>query len=131
MEGRSEAIRTKDLDRLMSYYSDDIIYFDVVPPLQYVGSAALQDRFRHWFDSYQSGIGQDVGQLDVAVDGDVAFASMLIRTDGTLKNGNRLESWVRATSCFRRSGGTWLVTHEHVSVPIDPGSMRAATGLTP
>jgi ketosteroid isomerase-like protein len=37
MDSRSEAIRTKDIDRLMSFYSADIIYFDVVPPLQYVG----------------------------------------------------------------------------------------------
>jgi ketosteroid isomerase-like protein len=26
------AIRTKDLDRLMSHYSRDVVYFDVVPP---------------------------------------------------------------------------------------------------
>jgi ketosteroid isomerase-like protein len=45
---RSEAISTGDLDRLMSLYSPDIVYFDVVPPLQYVGSAALRERFSHW-----------------------------------------------------------------------------------
>ncbi len=39
---QSEAIRAKDIDRLMSLYSPDIVYFDVVPPLQFVGSAALR-----------------------------------------------------------------------------------------
>jgi ketosteroid isomerase-like protein len=112
----------------MSYYSADIIYFDVVPPLQYVGSAALRERFRHWFDGYESGIGQDVSDLTIAADGDIAFASMLVHTDGTLKNGQELEAWVRATSCCKRSGGTWLVTHEHISVPLDPGSMRPVMG---
>jgi ketosteroid isomerase-like protein len=131
MDSRSEAIRAKDIDRLMSFYSADIIYFDVVPPLQYVGSAALRDRFLHWFDSYQSGIGQDVGALNISVGADVAVASMLIRTSGTLKTGNELESWVRGTSCSKRSDHTWLVTHEHVSVPVDPGTGRAAIGLTP
>jgi ketosteroid isomerase-like protein len=131
VDGRSEAIRAKDLDRLMSYYAADIIYFDVVPPLQYVGSDALRDRFRHWLDGYQSGIGQDVSHLNIVAGGDIAFASMLVRTGGTLKNGQQLDAWARATSCCKRSGGTWLVTHEHISVPIDPVSMRPVMGLTP
>ena len=131
VDTRSEAIRVKDLDRLMSYYSADVVYFDVVPPLQYAGSAALRDRFRHWLDAYESGIGQDVRDLKVVDGGDVAVVFMLIRTGGTLRTGAEFESWVRATSCFRRSSQTWLITHEHVSVPIDPGTGRVVTGLAP
>jgi ketosteroid isomerase-like protein len=128
---RSEAIRTKDLDRLMSHYSPDIIYFDAVPPLQYVGSTVLRDRFRQWFDGYDSGIGQDVRDLNIVAGEDIAFASMLVRTGGTLENGHELETWVRATSCFRQLDHTWLITHEHISVPIDPGTMSAALNLVP
>ena len=131
VDSRSEAIRTKDIDRLMSHYSPDIVYFDAVPPLQYVGSAVLRDRFRQWFESYESGIRQDARDLNIVVSGDIAVAFMLIRTGGTLKNGSEIESWVRATSCCRRSNLTWLITHEHISVPIDPASGRAATGLAP
>jgi ketosteroid isomerase-like protein len=131
IESRSEAIRMKDIDRLMSLYSPGIVYFDAVPPLQYVGSAALRDRFLQWFDAYMSGIGQDVRDLNIVASEDVAVAFMLIRTGGTLKNGNEFESWVRATSCCQRSDLTWLITHEHVSVPVDPGSGRAAIGLVP
>jgi ketosteroid isomerase-like protein len=32
IESRSEAIRMKDIDRLMSLYSPGIVYFDAVPP---------------------------------------------------------------------------------------------------
>lgn len=59
VDSRSEAIRMKDIDRLMSHYSPDVVYFDAVPPLQYVGSAVLRGRFLQWFDGYKSGIGQD------------------------------------------------------------------------
>jgi ketosteroid isomerase-like protein len=38
LDARSKAIWEKDLDRLMSFYSPGIVYFDIVPPLQYVGS---------------------------------------------------------------------------------------------
>jgi ketosteroid isomerase-like protein len=33
LESQSQAVRAKNVDRLMSLYSPDIIYYDVVPPL--------------------------------------------------------------------------------------------------
>ena len=52
-DSQLDAIRAKDLDALMAVYSPDIVCFDVVPPLHYVGSAALRSRFSEWFDGYQ------------------------------------------------------------------------------
>ena len=43
LESWSEAARIKDIDRLMSLYSPDIVYFDVVH--QYTGSAAVRGNF--------------------------------------------------------------------------------------
>jgi ketosteroid isomerase-like protein len=131
IDSRSEAIRMKDINRLMPHYSPDIVYFDAVPPLRYVGSAVLRDRFLQWFDGYSSGIEQDVRDLNIMVGEDIAVAFMLIRTGGTLKNGNEFESWVRATSCCKRSDLAWLITHEHISVPVDPSSGSSAIGLVP
>lgn len=131
LDSRSEAMRLKDIDRLMSCYSPDVIYFDVVPPLQYVGSAALRSRFLHWFDGWKSAIGQEIHHLTISASGDVAVASMLIRASGTLKNGLEVGRWVRATSGCRRSDHGWLITHEHVSFPIDLQSGSVATDLEP
>ena len=55
LKRRSEAIRAKDIDRLMSFYAADVVYFDIVPPLRYVGQAALRARFLDWFGRYESG----------------------------------------------------------------------------
>jgi ketosteroid isomerase-like protein len=131
LDNRAEAIRHKDLDLLMSFYSPDIVYFDVVPPLQYVGSAALRGRFTHWFDGLDSGIGQEVRDQTIAVNGNLAYTSMLIRSSGTLKNGPEVSRWVRATSCCQRIHDTWLVTHEHVSVPVDITTGATPTDLKP
>jgi hypothetical protein len=37
----------------------------------------------------------------------------------------------RGTRVFQRSSGRWLMTHQHVSFPIDPTTGLAATDLTP
>lgn len=131
LEGRSAAVRGRDLERLLSYYSPDVVYFDVVPPLRYRGSAALRGRFAEWFAGYEGGIRQDIHDLNVWINGDLAVASMLIRSGGTLTGGHEVGLWVRATSCFQQSNGACLITHEHVSVPADLKTGRAVVDIDP
>jgi uncharacterized protein (TIGR02246 family) len=127
----SDAIRAKDIERLMALYAPDIVYFDVVPPLHYTGSAALRRNFLRWFDAWQSEIGQEIRDLTVAASGEIAVAHLLIRASGTLKNGHEVGYWVRATVCCQRADQRWVITHEHISLPVDVASGRAATDLVP
>ena len=131
LESWSEAIRIKNIDRLMSLYSPDIIYFDVVPPLRYTGSAAVRGNFLRWFDGFKGSIGQEIRDVTISASGDVAVAHMLIRASGTRKNGREVGYWVRATVCCQRSDHRWLITHEHISVPVDFASGSAAMDLVP
>ena len=39
--------------------------------------------------------------------------------------------WVRTTVCFRKIDGTWLITHEHNSVPFNPETGKASLDLAP
>lgn len=130
-DSRSEAFRLKDIDRVMSLYSPDIVYFDLVPPLRYTGSAALRARFSDWFERWTSPIGQEIRDLNISANADIAAAHMLIRTSGTLKNGQAVGYWVRTTNCCRRSNDRWWITHEHVSLPVDMKSGSAVMDLVP
>jgi uncharacterized protein (TIGR02246 family) len=130
-DSQAEAIRTKDVDRLMSLYSPDILYFDVVPPLRYAGSAALRGRFLQWFDAYEGSTSVETRDFNISESGNIAVAHWLSRVSGTLKNGHEAGFWVRATSCCQRSNDRWLITHEHISLPVDVMSGRAATDLLP
>jgi ketosteroid isomerase-like protein len=38
VEDLAKAVRAKDTDRVMSFYAADIVSFDIVPPLRYVGA---------------------------------------------------------------------------------------------
>jgi ketosteroid isomerase-like protein len=130
-DSQFDAIRAKDLDRLMAVYSADIVYFDVVPPLQYAGSAALRGRFSQWFAGYQGPIGMEMRDLNILTSGEIAVAHWLSRASGMLTNGREVGSWVRATSCCQRSNHRWLITHEHISLPVDFATGRAAADLLP
>ena len=127
----SEAARTKDIERLMALYAPDIVYFDVVPPLQYTGSAAVRRNFLRWFDNWESAIGQEIRDVHIVANAESAVACMLIRASGTLKNGREVGYWVRATVCCQRSDHGWLIAHEHVSLPVDFASGRAVMDLVP
>lgn len=131
LESWSGAIRMKDIDRLMPLYSPDVVYFDVVPPLQVTGSAAVRRNFLRWFDGWKSSIGVEIRDLTVLASGNVAAAYMLHRTSGTLKSGREVDYWVRASVYCQRSNRGWLITHEHVSLPVDFQSGSAAMDLAP
>ncbi len=131
LDERCAAIWDKDLERLLSFYSPDVVYFDIVPPLQYVGIEALRGRFTHWFEGFDGPIGQEVHDLTVVAGEDVASNSMLIRASGKRANRPEVSFFVRATSVFRRSGDDWLITHEHVSLPIDLTTRSAVLDLVP
>jgi hypothetical protein len=39
--------------------------------------------------------------------------------------------WWRATVCYRKIDGKWMITHEHASVPFNVESGKASLDLTP
>ena len=69
--------------------------------------------------------------MSIWASGNIACASMLIRASGTLKNGREVGYWVRATDCCKRSDHRLLITHEHVSLPVDLQTGLAAMDLAP
>jgi ketosteroid isomerase-like protein len=37
----------------------------------------------------------------------------------TAKDGSKFNLTARVTDCYRKINGKWLITQEHVSVPVD------------
>lgn len=125
-----KAIRAADLERV-SIYAQDIVSFDVEPPLRHVGTGAKRKNWAHVFSMYQRPLPYEIRDLAVAVNDDVAFGHGLVRTGGTLKNGNRTERWLRSTTCCRKIAGNWLIVHDQVSVPLDLESGKALLNPEP
>lgn len=131
IEDRVEAVRSKDLVWLTSSIAPDVVSFDVLNPLRYTGSGTMRQRSEAWFSAYQGPIGYEVRDLSVTAGDDVAFCHFLYRVSGALVDGGDVNMWVRATVCFRKIDGAWMVSHEHDSVPFDAESGRASLDLKP
>jgi ketosteroid isomerase-like protein len=131
IEGYVEALRAKDLDGIVSIYAPDLVAFDIVPPLQYVGADTFRKHWEEGFSSIQGPFGYEIADLDIAVGDDVAFTHSLSRSSATLTTGQKIGNWLRWTACFRKIGGKWLMGHEHVSVPVDVEAGRAVLDLKP
>ncbi|WP_234390832.1 YybH family protein [Nocardia suismassiliense] len=124
LERRTDAQRSRDIDLLMSFYSPDIVYYDAVAPLRFTGADEVRRNFLRWFDGYVGPIGLETHDLTIVTTEDTAFANMLHLDSGKRRGGIELPIWVRETVCLRRLNGTWAITHEHISIPINPANFQ-------
>ena len=119
VEDWAEAVRAKDIDRVLSLYAPDVVSFDLDPPLRYAGTDAKRRAWQEFFAVHTGPVVYEVRGLNITAHGELAFVHGLNHVTGTLASGHHSDMWVRWTACFRRIEGVWLVVHDHVSVPAD------------
>jgi len=127
-----KAFKAKDIDAIMALYADDVVAYDVVPPLQYIGKDAYRGDYQQFFSQYEDNtLNVDLRDVHVGATGDLGYATALELISGTLKHGQKSNVWLRTTSLFRKSDGRWLDFHDHVSVPADIESGKAMLDMKP
>jgi len=128
--GWSEAVRAKDVDRVMSHYTPDVLVFETMPPLRYVGAEAYRPIWQEWFSGVEGKLEYEIRELTITANDDVGYSYSLncVRTETATE---RSETWLRTTTCYRKQGGKWLITHEHWSMPFDVQTGQALWDLKP
>lgn len=129
----AKAFRARDIDGIMSVYASEgtVVGYDIVPPLQYVGKEAYRKDYEMFLAQYDGPVDVEYRDLRIVASGDVAFIHALERMSGTLKNGQKSDVWVRATSGLRKIKGKWFIVHDHISVPADMETGKALLDLKP
>jgi uncharacterized protein (TIGR02246 family) len=129
----AKAFHAKDLNGIMSIYEPGqaLVSYDIVPPLQYTGFEAYKKDYQEFLDQFQGPIDIEYRDLHIIAGDTVAFSRGLERMTGTLKNGQKFDAWVRFTEGYRKTSGHWLAIHDHISVPVDLDTGKAALDLKP
>ncbi|HEX2763361.1 MAG TPA: nuclear transport factor 2 family protein [Allosphingosinicella sp.] len=133
IEERAAAIRAKDSSRAVATLAPEVVSFELAPPLS-LGPAEARDEaaLSNWLGMWDGAVQIEIAELEIAASGDVGWSRSLNRLSGTMKNGRRVEMWMRSTLGFRKIDGAWKIAHGHSSVPfLMDGSYRAAIDLQP
>lgn len=116
----AEAIRAMNLTDIVKDYASDVVAYDAIIQLQFIGREAYQ---KHWEYCLTlcptSSMIFDIKDLVIHADNEVAFSYCLTRCGGKDENGVEKSSWMRATRGYRKIDGKWRVMHEHFSSPFD------------
>ena len=133
-----EAFESQDLERMMSFYVDDIYSYDLMaapeaagPAMAFDGEPIWRDNWVAFFELFEEDLKVTIDDLTVYQSGDIATVRGLTRLEGTVAGGPFYDVWVRETNVLRRIDGEWLVVHDHVSVPIDFATGEALMELAP
>jgi ketosteroid isomerase-like protein len=114
----AEMTRTGKQDQVLANHADDVLIYDVLPPMQYEGAEAYRRSWDEW-QPESSGESQfELQDLKITAGEDIAFAHGLIQCGGTLPNGKTFSDTVRATFCLHKREGAWKVAHQHISKPL-------------
>lgn len=112
IESWAKAVREGDMGDVLAGHADDIVMFDVPPPVQSRGIDEYTKTWELFFAHSPGGEGAfDLKEVKITASESVAFCHALIAI---------FETTCRLTMGFVKSGGQWTIVHEHHSYPIEP-----------
>jgi ketosteroid isomerase-like protein len=111
----------------MSFYVPDesLFVFDAAVPRQYVGAKAYRKNYEDFFAAFPGPLESENTDVAVAASGTLAYSRCIDTWRATDKDGKMTTFAFRVTDVYRKTGGKWLIFHEHVSFPVDFASGKA------
>lgn len=110
----ADAVQAHDMAAILAHHAADIVMYDVPAPTQICGIDGYRDSWTPFYDSLTQPV-FTWQTLDVVASDDVAFAHGVITCGKAADPSTQIP--VRLTIGLQRTSGTWLVVHEHHSVP--------------
>ena len=107
----AKAISAGDRAAILAHHSSDLLMFDFPGTVN-----GLDDYDKTWDFFFANPLGPISfvpREIVVTASDDVAFASCMVQCEGT--SGGHVD--FRLTTGLRKTGGKWVIVHEHHSVP--------------
>lgn len=113
-----DAVRAKEVDRIMSLYVPDVVFYDCKPPFQTKGTDALRRIWEECLPCCSASFAIETRDLGVFVSGDLAMARWLFRFTGEHKDHPAMQTRMR-------------IVKEQCSLPFDLPIGQAVFTLEP
>jgi uncharacterized protein (TIGR02246 family) len=119
IEAWADAVRRHDLPAILAHHDDDVVMFDVPPPLQSRGMDEYKETWDLFFRYHKPSQAFDIEELAITAGDTVAFAVAIMRCGSGTVSGPPASGGFqfRLTIGLRKVDGAWRIQHEHHSVP--------------
>jgi uncharacterized protein (TIGR02246 family) len=120
IEDWAQAVRDKDLESVVANHVEDVVMFDVPPPVQVQGLDAYRKTWPPFFEWQRSAEGSfDIAELNITAGADVAFATAILQCASKQAREKDPSPTLRLSLGLRKQHGRWLIAHEHHSFPLE------------
>jgi uncharacterized protein (TIGR02246 family) len=119
IEAWADAVRRHDYPGTLAHHEQDIVMFDVPPPLRARGIKEYRQTWDLFFKYHEPSQAFDIEELAITAGEDVAFAVAIMRCGSATAGEPPAEGGFqfRLTVGLRKVDGAWRIAHEHHSVP--------------
>lgn len=120
IDGYCAAWSSGDPENAAKYYAKDtgLLFYDLTP-FSYLGWKEYDSGVRkNLFDHADSASLTAGKELKVTRHGNVAWTTVPMHVSVKFKDGKTMDAPVRYTGIWEKRGKSWLLVHEHLSVPL-------------
>jgi uncharacterized protein (TIGR02246 family) len=116
----AKAVRAQDINGVLARHADDMVMFDVPPPVVVKGVDAYRESWPAFFRWQREVDGTfEIAALDITAGPEVAFATALLRCGSKEELRKDDTPRLRLTVGLRRERSRWQIAHEHHSFPLE------------
>lgn len=117
IENWATSVRNCDINGAVASHAEDMLMFDVPPPIHIRGIDGYRQTWPPFFDWLKSDGTFEIVWLEVTAGEDVTYATALLRCGRTDELDADPDPRLRLTVGLRREAGRWIIAHEHHSFP--------------
>jgi ketosteroid isomerase-like protein len=134
LDRQAAAICNRDISAATANYASDVLIFDVVGPLQHhSGNSSVRNRLQEWMGTFakDAPVLFEITDPTIEASVDRGFSHSLNHVRASLGGGGMLDMYWRETLGWQKIDDEWKIVHAHSSVPFNPSTGMASTGLKP
>lgn len=134
LDSQAAAVCNRDITAAAANYASDVVIFDVVGLLQHPkGNSSVIRRLEEWMGTFaaEAPVLFEITDPVISASDDHGFSYSINHVRASLRNGGILDMFWRETLGWQKIDGHWKIVHAHSSVPFNPSTGIASTGLKP